>query len=114
CMAFGKAIFTETFDLGEAPLGKFLRISVALHALHELVSELVNRTGPPECRHRSTQFVGLGRCEAGALDGDTHRLFLEEGYPESPLQNLLQLAGILGFLFSHSPAKIGMDHVALN
>ena len=44
-----------------------------------------------EGRHGAAQLVGLGRGEAGADDGDLHRLLLEQRHAQGLAQHLAQL-----------------------
>jgi hypothetical protein len=46
------------------------------------LSEMADAAGELERRHRAAQLIGLAGGEAGAFDGDPHRLFLEERHAE--------------------------------
>ena len=51
--------------------------------------------GALEGRHGAAQLVGLAGCEAGADDGDLHRLFLEQRHAEVRSSTAFELrAGI--------------------
>src|SRR3954453_8293017 len=94
-MAFGEAVFTKTFDLLEAALGEFLLVFVQLHAVDEVVLQLVNGARSPESRHGTPQLVGLGRREARTVDRDLHRLLLKQRHAARALQDGFQLAAFV-------------------
>ncbi len=68
-----------------------------------------------ERRHRTAQAIGLFGVNSAAIDRDLHRLLLEQGHAEGPVQDRLQLlARIPHLLLALPTAKIGMHHVALD
>ena len=78
-MAFGEAVAAEAFDLGEGFFGEFGGVAAVDHAADEFLLEVADAAGELEGGHGAAELVGFARGEAGALDGDLHGLFLEEG-----------------------------------
>ena len=114
-VAFGKAVFAKPLDLLEAALGEFPGIVLCDHALDHLVAINFELSIAPEGRHGPAKLVGLAGREAADVDGDLHRLFLEERYAERPPKNGFHFRMIiLDLLQSLAAAQIGMDHVALD
>ena len=61
------------------------------------------------------QHVGFARREAGAFDGDAHRLLLEERHAERLAEHLLELGRReMHGLEALAPSQVGMHHVALD
>ena len=80
-----------------------------------MVWKCADPAGELERRHRAAQLVGLAGREPGALDGDAHRLFLEQRHAERLAEHALELGcRIVDRLEPLAPAQIGMDHVALD
>ena len=77
-MAFREAVTAEPLDLGEGAFREVLRVAALQHAGDHLVMEMVHAAGEFERRHATAQCIGLIRGEAGANDGDLHRLLLEQ------------------------------------
>ena len=76
---------------------------------------MTDAAGEFERRHGAPELVRLAGREAGALDGDPHRLFLEQGHAQGLSEHLLQFGfRIVHGLLSLPAAEIGMDHVALD
>ena len=92
-VAFRKAVFAEALDLSEAVFGESAIVSAANHAVDEFVAEEMDIAVVAEGRHRAAQAVRLVGRELGGLDGDLHRLFLEQRNAERPLQNLFEFVG---------------------
>src|SRR5579883_2052416 len=110
-----KAIIAEPLDLLEATLGEVLLIVIAQHAGDELVPELIDLTHATKACHGAAQAVGLGAGEAGGDHGDLHRLLLEERHALRLLEHGTQrFRRILFLLLTVAPAKIGMNHIALD
>ena len=114
-VTLGKAVFAETLDLLEAAFGKLLRIALGDHAGDHPVAVLMNGSVAPERRHGAAQPVGLAGGKPANVDGDLHRLLLEQGHAERASQDRSQFrVMILLLLQSLASAQIGMDHVALD
>src|SRR5690606_36959834 len=103
------------FDLVKAALREVAVVAARGHSLDHAVAEEVDVAVLLEGRHGPAQAGGLRRGEAGADDGDPHRLLLEQGHPHGLAEHLFQLLrGILILLFSLPAAKIGMNRVTLD
>jgi hypothetical protein len=114
-MAFRKTVAAEALKLAEGLLSEFPLVATLDHAVDELVLELGHPAGEFERRHRTSELVGLAGREAGALDGDAHRLFLEQRHAERFAENLLQRRFRKhDRLLSLAAAQIRMDHVSLD
>ena len=90
CVAFGKAVGAEALELPKGLLGELELVAVRHHAGDQLVPERRHPAGELEGRHRLAQHVGFARREAGAFDGDPHRLLLEQRHAERLAEHLLQ------------------------
>ncbi len=64
--------------------------------------------------HLAAQEIGPVLVEAGAVDGDAHRLFLEEGDAQRLSQHVFQARGDVDQLGVVAPLEIGVDHIALD
>jgi len=114
-MTLRKAVFAEALDLLEASLGEVALVAVAGHAFDEVVLESVDRAGPTKRRHGTAQLVGFLRLETCRIDGDLHRLFLEQGHAQGSLQNVLEFGlGIDDLVGGRPVLQIGMHHAALD
>ena len=114
-VAFGEAVIAEAFDLAEAALGEFLFVAVFDHAVDEILPVAVDRAVAAEGGHRATQLVGLAGRKASGVDGDLHRLFLEQRHATGPFQDRLKhRARVVDLLQAHAATQIGMHHVALD
>ena len=114
-VALGKAVLAEALDLAEAALGEFTLVAVANHAGDELLAEGVDGADVAEGGHGAAQLVGLVGREAGADDGDLHRLLLEQRHAQRLGQHRLQRRGrIVHRLAPVAPAQVGVHHVALD
>ena len=68
-----------------------------------------------EGRHAAPELVGLARREPRALDGDAHRLLLEERDAKRLAEHALEFRfGVVDRLLAFAPAQIRMHHVALD
>ena len=122
-MAFGKAVFAETADLVEAALRELAVVAARHHALDHHVLKLVHHPAAAESGHGLAQPVRLFRGEFCRVEGDLHRLFLEDRDAQRALENARQFVrrAMLrtwrrddhGF-GSASALQIGVDHVALD
>src|SRR5260370_5891639 len=81
-VALREAVAAEALDLLEAAFREIARMVPRDHALDHLVAELVDDAGLLEGRHGTAQTIGIVGAEAGADDGDLHRLLLEERHAE--------------------------------
>ena len=90
-MRFRKSITAEAFELFEGLLRQFLLVTVGDHAGDELVAKGGDAAGELEGRHALTELVGLTGSEAGADNGDAHRLLLKQRHTQRLAENLLQL-----------------------
>ena len=114
-MAFGKAVFAESFDLLETAVDEFLLVLVRQHSVDEIVLELVDRTHTSECGHRAAQLVGFGWRKVRAIDGDLHGLLLEQRHAVRPLQDFPELARIFDVLGVLAPVlQVRVHHAALD
>ena len=114
-MAFRESVTAEAFELGEGLLGEFLRVAACDHAVDQLVAKLRDPAGMLEGRHAAPELVGLARREPGALDGDAHRLLLEQRHAKRLAEHALEFRfGIVDRLHAFAPAQIRMHHVALD
>ena len=122
-VAFGKAVFAETFDLVEAARREVWIIPARHHAADHLLLELADGAAPAERRHRLAQLVHLGIGKLRRLHGDAHRLLLKQRHAFGLRQNAMQLVGVavrgigrgIGLRFQpRATAQIRMHHVALN
>ena len=87
-VAFRKAVFAEPFDLLEAALGEFLSDSRSATMPSIIRCAIVaDRAGALEGRHGAAQLVGLAGREAAGVDGDLHRLLLEQRHAERLLED---------------------------
>ena len=89
-MAFRETVFAKALELFETALCEIGLIAFRDHALHQLLTHFMDRTGAPEGRHRAAQLVGFGRGETGGDNRDAHRLFLEKRHTERLAQHLLE------------------------
>jgi hypothetical protein len=122
-VAFGKSILPEAFDLAEAALGEVPLVAAGDHSIHHLGLESADRTNAAEGGHGAAELVGLPGLELGRLDGDPHRLLLEQRDAERLAEHFfLLIRGAVGgvglriddLLQPLSAAEIGMHHVALD
>ncbi len=114
-VALREAIGAEPLDLAEAALGEIAVVVVGDHALDEFLAEQMDFAVALERRHRPAQPVGLLGREAGADDGDLHRLFLEKRHAEGFFQDLAQrVRGVFDRLLAAAAAQVGVHHVALD
>ena len=126
-VTFGEAVFAEALDLLEAPCGEFGIVAAFDHAADHHVLMLVHHAAAAEGRHGLAQPVRLLRAELRRVDGDLHRLFLENRDAIGPLQDRRKLVGraVLGRrrrqveigLARACPAallEIGVNHIALD
>ena len=81
-MAFGKAVFAETFYLIEAPFRESWIVATLRHAVDHLSLEGADGADLLERRHRAAQAIRLRWREARCHDGDAHRLLLEQRHAE--------------------------------
>ncbi len=108
-VALGKAIFAEPLDLREAALGEILGIAVADHARDEFLGELGEPAIALPGGHGAAELVGLAGREAGADDGDLHRLLLEQRHAEGAAEHGLELGLGKDHLFLASAGAAGRD-----
>ncbi len=114
-MAFGKAVFAETFDLFKAPFGEIPLVTPRRHALNHFGPEGMDRARVAEGSHGTAQLVRLRRRETGRDNGDAHGLFLKQRNAQGLAQNILQILGReFHPLLAGPAAQIGVDHVALD
>ena len=114
-MALGKAVAAEALELREGALGEVGLVAARDHAADQLVAKRADPAGELEGRHGAAQLVGLAGGEAGAFDGDPHRLLLEQRHAEGLAEHLLELGRrIVDRLRALAPAQVGMHHVALD
>ena len=121
-MALRKAVLAEALDLVEAALGKLRVVAPFDHAPDHLALELFDRPAGAEGRHGLAQLVRLRGAELGRVDGDLHRLFLEDRNPLGPPQNALEFVrimlrprlGVDDLFLPAPPPEVGMNHVALD
>ena len=114
-VALGKAVAAEALQLREGALGEGGLVAARHHAADQLVAERADPAGELEGGHGAAQLVGLAGGEAGAFDGDPHRLLLEQRHAEGLAEHLLQFGlRILDRLLALAPPQIGMHHVALD
>ena len=106
-MALREAVGAEPLQLAEGPLGELPLVAVVDHPLDELVLEVRHPAGELERRHGPAELVGLPGREPGALDGDLHRLLLEQRHAQRLAQHALEfLLGVVHRLRA-SPAAAG-------
>ena len=121
-MALGKTVFAEPLNLLEAVFRKDRIITARDHASDHLLLELVDGPVVAEGRHRAAQSVGFLGGEFRRLDGDAHRLLLEQRHAQRPPQDVLQFIPVAAFrvgIFDRlgrqlPPPQIRMHHVALD
>ena len=114
-MGLGEAEVGEGPQLVENSLGGAGGDSHRDHPLHQARAEGIHAFRRAFGSHGLAQHVGLGRTEAGSVNGYLHELLLEEGDPEG-----LGQRGFEGFmeivhLFpAQTAADIGIDGVTLD
>ena len=114
-VALGEPEVGEGGQGGVHLLGHLLGHIPGGHPVEQPVSEPVHALAGPLGPHGLAQLVGLGRGEAGHVDGDLHQLLLEEGDAERPLQRRLEQRMQVGdVLLAVAPPDVGMDGVALD
>src|SRR5262249_224954 len=89
-VALRKAVGSEPFDLTKTTFGKVALKAVGGHAVDKFPAKFLDVAVAPEGGHRAAQLVGFVRSKSGAIDGDLHRLFLEERHPFGLAQDVLQ------------------------
>src|ERR1700744_5587697 len=122
-MAFRKSVAAETLDLLKTVPGELRIVPRGDHVADHLIFELADGAEIAEGCHRASQAVGfLGR-ELRSLNGDPHRLFLEQRYAERLVQDVVEFVPrtvlrrwrrIIVLLDAVSPAQIWVHHVTLN
>src|SRR5258705_4704505 len=90
-MAFRETVTAKSLDLIEAAFREFGIVAARDHVVDQLGFELAHGADIAKRRHRAAQPVGLFWAELRSLDGDPHRLFLEQRHAEGLVQNLIQL-----------------------
>ena len=114
-VALGEAVGAEALDLAEAAFGEVGRVAVRGHAGEEALAEGVDGADVLEGGERAAQPVGLVGGEAGADDGDLHRLLLEERHAEGLAEHLAErVGGERDLLLAAAAAQVGVHHVALD
>jgi hypothetical protein len=81
-VGFRKAVGAKTLDLFKAVFGEFGGVTARDHVADHLVFELSDGADVTKRRHGAAQPVGFLRGEPGGLDGDPHRLLLEQRHAE--------------------------------
>src|SRR3954466_2045389 len=114
-MRFRKAVFAEAEDLPVEGIGEFGGVAVALHALLELVLELLEAAAAPPGSHRAAQAIGFAGRESGRDYGELHDLLLEDRHAQGSLENAPDLAArvLNRFLLLAAP-QVRMHHAALD
>ncbi len=114
-VALRKAIFAEPLDLLETARCELLRVSLLHHRLDQPVAVEVDGAVAAERRHGAAQLVGFARRKAANVDGDLHRLLLEQRNAERALQESLRARACNTRPSRDScAAEIGMHHVTLD
>ena len=89
-MAFRETIAAESLDLIEAAFREHRIVTARDHVVDHLGFELADGADIAERRHRAAQPVGLLGGKLRGLDGDPHRLFLEQRHAEGLVQHPAQ------------------------
>ena len=122
-MAFRETVRAKSLDLIEAAFREFGIVAARDHVVDQLGFEFAHGADIAECRHRAAQSIGLLGAKFRGLDGDPHRLFLEqrhaEGLVQDPAQFILvamrrRRRWIAHIFLAVSAPQIGMHHVALD
>ena len=114
-VALGEPEVGEGGQGGVDLLGHVLGHVPGGHAGEQPVPQPAHPLAGPLGPHGLAELVGLGRGEAGHVDGDLHQLLLEERDAERPLQGRLQQRVQVGdVLLAVAPPDVGMDGVALD
>ena len=115
CVGLWKAVLSKAPNLAKYLLGKLVGQPAAPHALQELGPEPLDDTCFPPSTHGAAKLVGFARSESGGDDCQLHRLFLEDGDAQRPLQDRANFLVGIGYQFiAVSPPQVGMHHVPLN
>src|ERR1700689_4469898 len=93
-MAFRKAVAAEPFDLIEAVFCEHRIVTTPDHVSDHLGFEFADGADIAKRRHRAAQPVGFLGSKFCSLNGDTHRLFLEQRHAEGLVQNFFKLVFI--------------------
>ncbi|SHT51621.1 Uncharacterised protein [Mycobacteroides abscessus subsp. abscessus] len=115
-MTLRKAEIGESFELFVDPLGGRPGDAVQFpHAVVEPSAQLPHPFGGPFGPHGPPQLIGLGRGEAGTVDGQLHQLFLEQRHAQGPVQRgLHRLVFADRGLQSVVPPDVRMHRAALD
>ncbi|MNY39355.1 hypothetical protein D3C86_1740350 [compost metagenome] len=79
-MAFRETVASETFQLLENTLCKFLFIAFGYHSTPQLIAPLAYFAVRLKCGHAATQAICLCRCKTCCNNCNFHGLLLEQGY----------------------------------
>src|ERR1035438_10304722 len=122
-MTFGETIAAKSLDLIEAAFRKYRIVATIDHVIDHLGFELADGADIAERRHGAAQPVGFLGGKFRGLDGDTHRLLLEQWHAEGLVQDLIQFILFtvrrrrrwVAHFFNTIPSpEIRMHHVALD
>ena len=87
-MGLGEAVFAETLDLLEDPLGEFLVVAAFEHAPDEFLLEVLEPSAPAPGRHGAAQLVRLAGRESRRHHGEFDHLLLEDRHAEGALEHV--------------------------
>ena len=88
-MAFRETVAAKSLDLIEAAFREFGIVAARDHIVDQLGFELAHGADIAKRRHRAAQPIGLLGAKLRGLDGDPHRLLLEQRHAEGLVQDLI-------------------------
>ena len=114
-VGFREAVFAESLDLIENPLGELAIVAARQHAVDELLLEWFQTAAPLPRRHGAAQLVGFAGAESRRHHRQLDHLLLKDRDAQRAFQHLAHgVVGIAHRLQSAAAAQVWMHHVALD